>query len=44
MYQYHENFIKILLNPYTSGEVIIEIKLQVSDNFYFQVIKSYDKF
>jgi len=27
MYKYHENFIKILLNPYTSGEVIIDIKL-----------------
>jgi len=27
MYKYHENFIKILLNPYTSGEVIIDMKL-----------------
>jgi len=27
MYKYHKNFIKILLNPYTSGEVIIDIKL-----------------
>jgi len=27
MYKYYKNFIKLLLNPYTSGEVIIDIKL-----------------
>ena len=32
MCKYHENFIKILLNPYTPGEVIIDIK------YKFQVI------